>query len=445
MEQINRYGTYEEYRAALREELSGQAESFVRTGYLLRLAQETDILQGSGYVNVVEFAGKEFGLDKSQVSRYIAINEEYSEGGFSERLQERYQGYGYAKLALMLMLPGEIRGEISANFSKSEIQAVKDELDAEKRTTDIELLIEGELPEQADMGNLEKAIHQMGRDNPDLFRRLWDCAHGKADVRWTDREMENLFDIMAPQGESIYSVRIQGAGRLQLSCKGLDRPVVLISLRTMEKEEHTWEEIAHILSGELMVHTSVEESWQQLYGEEYPCKKSPVAPVQQASKKPEARKQSKVTKAPVKPPQKQQRPVADIQEQKTMEVEQLPGQETIEEDFPNVLPSPVEGDTRNGEDAASGSPEAPDDETDDGEDEEEDDGEDEGQDEMLTVEGLVDRMGDSLDTIKLIYEGMTAGAYIEVLPERIEKLHEAAKTFANDVERLLQTCHGSRT
>lgn len=138
---LNAYKTYGEYKAALDGELQRSAESFVRIGYLLKVARDTDILEESGYRSVNEFAEKEYNLDKSQVSRFIRINDEFSENGYSDRLQERYRSFGYAKLAMMLLLPAEINEELSGNYSKAEIQAIKEEIDEEKETTDIEVML----------------------------------------------------------------------------------------------------------------------------------------------------------------------------------------------------------------------------------------------------------------------------------------------------------------
>lgn len=111
------YADYQTYKAAVDAELQRSAEGFVRIGYLLKVARDTDILKGSGYASVNEFAEAEYSLDKSQVSRFIRINDEFSENGYSDRLQERYQRFGYAKLALMLMLPAAVNEELTADYT----------------------------------------------------------------------------------------------------------------------------------------------------------------------------------------------------------------------------------------------------------------------------------------------------------------------------------------
>ena len=113
--------------------LNRTVEDFVMTGYLLKQGRDSDILKDSGYSNVNEFAWAEYKLEATQVSRYIRINDRFSEGGYSPRLQEHYKGFGYAKLALMLTLPESVAEELTPTYSKSEIQAVKEEIESEEK------------------------------------------------------------------------------------------------------------------------------------------------------------------------------------------------------------------------------------------------------------------------------------------------------------------------
>ena len=93
----NEFKTYREFKEKCDGSLNMQAEAFVLTGYLIKRARDTDVLKESGYKDYNEFAAAEYGLDKSQVSRYIGINDQFSEGGYSDRLQERYKNFGYTK------------------------------------------------------------------------------------------------------------------------------------------------------------------------------------------------------------------------------------------------------------------------------------------------------------------------------------------------------------
>ena len=135
----NEYKNYRDYKAAVDEELKRSAEGFVRIGYLLKVARDTDILMKSGYKSVNDFAQAEYGLDKSKVSRFIRVNDEFSEGGYSDRLQEKFQRFGYTKLSIMLMLPAAVNEELTEGFSKTDIMAVKEEVEAEQQISDIEV------------------------------------------------------------------------------------------------------------------------------------------------------------------------------------------------------------------------------------------------------------------------------------------------------------------
>ena len=153
------YTDYGKYKADLDAELQKSAESFVRIGYLLKVARDTGILKESGYANVNEFAQREYGLDKTQVSRFMNINDKFSKDGYSEELREEYRGYGYAKLSIMLLLPEEVNEMLTTDLSKSEIQTVREEIIEEAKKTDIEVMLEGQdKVQQSIESNLEKVI-----------------------------------------------------------------------------------------------------------------------------------------------------------------------------------------------------------------------------------------------------------------------------------------------
>ncbi len=327
MEQIIEYSKkYEEYKQELDTELRKTTEGFVKIGYLLKVAKDTDVLKESGYANVYEFAQAEYNIDKSQVSRFININDRFSEGGYSDRLKEQFQGFGHAKLTIMLQLPDEINVELSPDFTKSEIQAIREEYDAEQTVTDLEVLMEGEDQEQKTMdNNLYKAFHQLGKDEPELYVKLYEAmAAGLADV----------YETLAPNEEQIYSIRIMGVGRMMLSIKGLDKPITLTNMRSGEKEEYQWEDVMHILKTFMAAGETPEESWEHTYNEEFP-KKPEVAPVQQTTSKPAPKKEppkkeSKVKKAKKPETKKPKEPVKEPEEQ-------IPGQDNVM-NHPEYLP-----------------------------------------------------------------------------------------------------------
>ena len=318
--ELAQYQNYEEYKKAMNTVLNRTVEDFVMTGYLLKQGRDSDILKDSGYSNVNEFAWAEYKLEATQVSRYIRINDRFSEGGYSPRLQEHYKGFGYAKLALMLTLPESVAEELTPAYSKSEIQAVKEEIESEEKITDIEVILEGEKEEQRDLNNLEKAINQICMEDPELYVKL----HGT--VR-TSVGTEPIKDVLAPDGDKLYSVRPQGYGRIMLYLNDEKDEVILQVVRQGLKEKFTWGDIV----GYLVLITEQEDAkknWEDLFGQQYP-EKEQIAPVQP---KKEKRKESKVVKAKQPKPQKQET-------EKPIELpNDIPGQTEIEKDFPEMLP-----------------------------------------------------------------------------------------------------------
>lgn len=318
---VERYKTYQEYKAELDSELSKTAEGFVRIGYLLRLAEDTDILKESGYSSVLEFAQAEYNIDKTQVSRFININKKFSEGGYSDRLQEKYRGFGYSKLTLMMQLPDTVNEELTPDYSKSEIQQIKNRIDEENKTTDLEIMMEGQDPvmEEAE-DDLCRAVRQLagdiqdGEEIPRLYKEIWTAGR-------TGLTAEDLQVIMTPAGQRMYTMRIQGMGGRNLSLKDHNNgdSVALINMRTGEKQEYTWNRLLevwrHLVSGG----ATYQEAWQQLYGKPWPEERK-IAPVQpKEEKKPAPRKETKVSQPkkpePVKASEKTAEPVEEQRQQ----------------------------------------------------------------------------------------------------------------------------------
>lgn len=236
MEELRNIENYEQFKKALDTELANQAAGFVRTGYLLKKARDTDILASSGYSTVAEFAKAEYGLSKDIVSRYIAINDRYSEGGYSDHLQDKYEGYGVAKLQDMLTLPIEVVDLISPEMTRKEIAEVKAEVKEEEAISPVEVAIEGEDVQQADMDLSQKAIYQYAKDNPEIFKKL---------LKWKeDGDPEELESILAPSGIAVLASRPQGIGKVFTSFKGEGQPVDILAVRSNEKQTLSMDEYA---------------------------------------------------------------------------------------------------------------------------------------------------------------------------------------------------------
>ena len=320
MDEIIYSKTYTEYKRELDDELSKSAESFVRIGYLLKVARDTDILAESGYKNMAEFANAEYGLSSTYVSRFIRINDKFSEGGYSDHLLPEYQGFGYAKLTLMLQLPEAINEALTPKYSKSDIQAIKDEVDQEKKVTDIERVLEG--TEEKPL--IEQVIYNIGKEHPDLYLEM---SQRIIDGICTQ---EDIAECMAPQGVATYTTRIRGIGSVMLMLDEEECHIVVT--RTGEKEDTTWGDIGY----QWKKIYGTKENWEELYGEKFP-EKEEIAPVQDAPKVVKQVQQS--TEIPKNEPQeKVEREPEEVPENK--ESESIPSKEQTLHDVEPSIPEP---------------------------------------------------------------------------------------------------------
>ncbi len=279
--------SYVDFKASMDAVVERVEEGFVQIGYYLKIARDTQVLQESGYKSVTDFAAAEYGLDKSAVSRFIAINDRFAEDGYSNRLKDQYRGMGRAKLSVMLLLPEEITEELTPDYSKSDIQKIKDEVEEEKKVTDLEVMMEQQdFDTELLDNNLKRAMYQLGHDIPELHRKIWNVWQIWNGWQQTKRPElpREIMDILAPAGEGMHSVRVAGIGRLMITLHGADQDITLINVRSGEKEKYSWNDMMEAI-GLLMEGDTPEESWTKTYGEN-----SSVAPVQLDPK-------SKVTKA----------------------------------------------------------------------------------------------------------------------------------------------------
>lgn len=370
MEEVTRFASYQEYKAAFDAETERVKVGFVRIGYLLRIAEDTDILRESGYATMEEFAWKEYHIDASQASRFKNINKRFSEGGYSDRLQEKFQGYGVAKLGELLTLPDEIIETLPPELTRSEIQEVKKEVAEEGKITDLEVMME---EPEGEGNNLEKWLDVYFRDNPEEFLKI------KSIYLYPDRA-QAVMEILAPSGIAAKTARIKGAGKFLLSVKGKDLPIELLNIRTSEKETYPMEDCFQAMKRICPYTTDPKKVYEARYQQPFP-EKEEIAPVQPektavptsgspnkarekverknpepAKKEPETEKEETTTSlAPEEPNKNWDRPeseaseIAPVQPEKEHVQEALPEESELSpmaeeprqaeiEDYPEVLP-----------------------------------------------------------------------------------------------------------
>lgn len=328
---------YAEYKQEFDRIIHKTSEGFVETGYMLRIAEDTSLIREAGYKNMEEFAKAEYGIDKGQASRFINICRTFSEGGYSRVLRTEYSGMGVAKLGIMLTLPMSVNEELTPGFSKEDIRLIKEEVDEEKKVTELEIMMEGEKETQTGIPTLlGKALHQLGEDEPGLFLLLFDMAKEYAWQGESAGILRSMAEVLAPAGEAVYSVRVQGTGRLMFSFNNGSENFRLIHVRQDEKESHNLLEILDIL-GQLCsgyAGRDGKEAWKAVYGREFPGtaeEKTAGKEDRKAAAEGKKVKKTRVVKAKTE----------NGEEMTEQEDVRIPGQLSVE-DYPSILPAGYE-------------------------------------------------------------------------------------------------------
>lgn len=282
---------FQAFQEAMDHEIKEASEGFVRIGYLLKVARDTDILHESGFKSVAEFASSRYGLTADIVSRYIAINDRFSEGGYSDRLADRYQVFGVTKLAEMLTLPDEIIAAVPVQATRQEIREIKAEIAEEMQKTDIEVMLEE--PEKKLETLAQQVLYQYFDKMPERYPKVFTAVYQP------DAE-EELLEALAPTGTGMAMVRVEGRGKLMFSIDG--REISIVNVRSQIRTEYTPKELLLEVRALCPIDKTPEQAWQSLYNRPMEVEKEPEPPkpVEILTKKPE-RQAEKPKRQPEKP------------------------------------------------------------------------------------------------------------------------------------------------
>lgn len=247
--------SYQEFKGMVDRELNQAAEGFVRIGYLLKVARDTSILHESGYKSVAEFALHEYGLSKDIVSRYIAINDRFSQGGYSDVLAPQYQGYGMAKLAEMLVLPDNLIDIIPAELTKTEIREIKKEYAQEQQITDIEVAIEAAEQESVEKTEGERILYEYFKTNPEEYKNL-------------PIDPKEVREYLKPDEKRLLICRLPGIGRCVMVLSEAET-IPVTSMRGETLPAWTWSGLLDYIAG-IAPEGDRKKLWSKLYDMPYP-------------------------------------------------------------------------------------------------------------------------------------------------------------------------------
>lgn len=288
MEQIQIIANeWQHLKEKMKHELMGIKQSFVWIGYALRQIEDKKLYEQDGYKSVTEFAKAEYGLTATIVSRFKAINEVYSVGGYSEQLKPEYKDFKRSQLEEMLTLTEADRSMIQPGTSRSAIRELKQfnrQAQPDEATDDIYKLIE------EFFRNQKNELNQ-------IFAEAMDIKH--------------LKEIVNPSGNKSFRrglyFMMMYDDKIQIKKFG-DTPQTI-----------SWEDFYSILTEIFEDHGN--QTWQEYFGEE---PEAEIEPAQETEKPQEQKIIPKQELGSIQEPDEQE--VFEVEPEKELDSLPMPGE-----------------------------------------------------------------------------------------------------------------------
>lgn len=331
---------YDHFKIAIRDEINSASESFVKIGYLLKVARDTDILINSGYNNYLEFAREEFSLDAGTVSRFIKINDKYSVDHNTPDLLPEFKGYGRAKLQEMITLPDYLSETFTPELTKSEIQTIKAEYEQEQAVTDLEVMMEdGKREFETD---IRRFIYKLFKVTPQLFRKVYEAVSKNRQGGGTsDRKV--IMDVLLPGEIQLYITRPEGLGKMNLKLAEDMEGAELLNIRTGEKELISEDDLINAvliqINSGLLNKEDYVAGYLRRYKERFPEENTEVAPVQPERKKSHVTVAKEPTKKKKPEPKSEAKPEVAPEKPKMVDLNKMPPLVNPETE-PEIKPEP---------------------------------------------------------------------------------------------------------
>lgn len=100
-------------------------KDFVKIGFYLKHIRDNQLYVEDGYKNINEFAFDIFHLSQSTTSRYINVCEQFSIGGNSPELDEKYGEYNISQLFEMITMTEDKIEQVTPDMSIREMRSLK--------------------------------------------------------------------------------------------------------------------------------------------------------------------------------------------------------------------------------------------------------------------------------------------------------------------------------
>lgn len=116
---------YSETKDIIQEKLQNMSRDFVAIGYYLKWIRDNELYKQDGYSSIWEFAEDNYGIKRTTASRWMAMNDKFSEGGNTPILAKEFRMFGKSQLQEMLYLDDKQMEEVSPDMTVQEIREVR--------------------------------------------------------------------------------------------------------------------------------------------------------------------------------------------------------------------------------------------------------------------------------------------------------------------------------
>lgn len=121
----NEIMNYDSAKNIIRRDLESMSRKFITIGYYLKLIRDNEMYRQDGFRDIWEFAQDTYGISKSTCSRWMAMNDKFSQGGNSPYLKKEYRDFGKSQLQEMLYLTDEQMEQARPDMTAKEIREIR--------------------------------------------------------------------------------------------------------------------------------------------------------------------------------------------------------------------------------------------------------------------------------------------------------------------------------
>lgn len=121
----NELVNYDSAKNIIRRDLESMSRKFITIGYYLKLIRDNEMYRQDGFRDIWEFAQNTYGISKSTCSRWMSMNDKFSQGGNSPYLKEEYRDFGKSQLQEMLYLTDEQMEQARPDMTAKEIREIR--------------------------------------------------------------------------------------------------------------------------------------------------------------------------------------------------------------------------------------------------------------------------------------------------------------------------------